>query len=267
MLTFASFLAENARPFYERLAAYMGRRLGEPTELVAGLPLEERHQRLDDGRIQLAFICGLPYAEKFDRVDRPVELLCAPVMAHPRYGGRPVYFTDVIVRADSPLKTFGDLRGRSYAYNDARSNSGYVVPRHHLLSLGETAGYFGRIVASGAHQTSIRLVREGAVDASGIDSTVLELEMAREPALVTDLRVIDTIGPFPIPPVVASSRVPEPQQARLRAVLLGMDGEPEGRAVLAEGLVARFVAVADRDYDPIRAMVRQARAAGFLELR
>ncbi|HEV8675074.1 MAG TPA: PhnD/SsuA/transferrin family substrate-binding protein [Methylomirabilota bacterium] len=267
MLTLASFLAENARPIYERMAHYVSQRLGESAELLVGLAWEERHRRLDAGLIQVAFICGLPYTEKFDRPDRPVELLCAPVMAHPRYDGRPVYFTDVIVRADSPLKSFADLRGRSYAYNDPASNSGYVMPRHHLLGLGETAGYFGRTVASGGHQKSIQLVREGAVDASGIDSTVLELETKRDPRVASELRVVESIGPCPIPPVVVSSRLGDDVKARLREVFLTMAEDPDGRVILADGLLARFVPVRDRDYDPIRAMVRRATTAGFLILR
>ena len=32
-------------------------------------------------------------------------------MAAPRYQGRPVYFSDVIVRRDSPAMVFDDLRG------------------------------------------------------------------------------------------------------------------------------------------------------------
>jgi len=46
-----------------------------------------------------------------------------------------------------------------------------------------------------------------------------------------------------------------------------MHEDPEGQAILADGLLARFVPVEDRDYDPVREMVRRATAAGFLVLR
>ena len=127
MLRLASFLADNARPHYERIAGYLADRLHDPVELLAGVPLEEQHRRLDGGAIDAAFICGLPYAQKHDRPDRPIELLCAPVMAAPRYAGVPVYFTDVVVRQDHPARTFADLRGRVFAYNDEGSHSGYNV--------------------------------------------------------------------------------------------------------------------------------------------
>ena len=227
---------------------------------------DARLQMLEDGRVHLGFLCGWPYTQRADRPGRPVEVLCAPVMAAARYADRPVYFTDVIVRRESPWRTFAELRGRSYAYNDPDSHSGYNIPRDHLLRLGETAGYFGRVVASGSHQSSIRMVAEGAIDASGIDSTVLELELRARPELADALRLLESVGPNPIPPVVVPRALDSGLKARLRELLLGMHGDAEGRDVLAVGLVGRFAEAGDADYDPVRAMVGRARAAGFLTL-
>lgn len=267
MITFASFLADNARPIYERIAAYVADRIGQPTHLLSGVGWEERHRMLDDGRVQVAFICGLPYSQKFNRPDRPIELLAAPVMVSERYRGQPIYFTDVIVRRDSPFRSFADLRGKSWAYNDPESNSGYNMPRDHLVRLGETSGYFGRTVASGSHQASIGMVVDGAVQAAGIDSVVLDLEFKSRPELTLQLRIIESLGPCPIPPVVVSSRLPAGLKTALREALVGMHENPPGRAILSDGLIARFVEVRDADYDKIREMVRRALAAGFLTLR
>jgi phosphonate transport system substrate-binding protein len=267
MLRLESFLADNARPMYERIAGYLAGHLDAPVELLTGVSWEERHRRLDAGDIHVAFICGLPYSLKHDRPDQPIELLCAPVMAAPRYGGRPVYFTDVVVRRDRPARAFSDLRGMTWAYNDEGSHSGYNLARHHLLALGETGGYFGRAVASGSHQNSIQMVLNGEVDASGIDSVVLEIETARRPELGAALRTIASLGPSPIPPVVVARGLDPSVKARLRDLFLGMSGDAAGRAILADGRMTGFVPVRDADYDPIRAMVRRAEAAGFLTLR
>jgi ABC-type phosphate/phosphonate transport system substrate-binding protein len=262
MLVVASYLAENARPIYAGIAAYVGQHLGEGAQLT-GAPWAERLRLLDEGGVDVAFLCGLPYSRRLDRL----ELLGAPVMAAPRYRGRPVYFTDVIVRRDSPVRSFEELRDRTWAYNDGDSNSGYVVPRDYLLALGETRGFFGEVIASGSHQQSIRLVLDGKVDASGIDSTVLELEQAQHPDVARGLRVVESIGPCPVPPVVVAARRPEALKARLREALLAMHEDPDGRAILTGGLIDRFVPVQDADYDPIRAMLRRADAAGFHVLR
>lgn len=267
VLRVASFLAENARPLYARIAAYLGERLGTPAELLPRVPVAERQDRLEAADFDVAFVCGLPYSQAHDRPDPPIELLCAPVLAAPRYGGRPVYFTDVVVRQNDAARAFADLRGRAWAYNDDGSHSGYNVVRHHLLALGETRGYFGRVVASGGHQRSIQLILDGEVDAAGIDSSVLELELARRPELGPALRTIGAIGPSPIPPVIAARGLDGARRARLRELFCGMASDPAGRAVLAEGLLAGFVPVQDADYEPIRAMARRAAAAGFLTFR
>lgn len=52
---------------------------------------------LDLGEIQVCWICGLPYARKHDQGRAEIELLAAPVMRHPRYGGKPVYYSDITV--------------------------------------------------------------------------------------------------------------------------------------------------------------------------
>jgi phosphonate transport system substrate-binding protein len=162
---------------------------------------------------------------------------------------------------------FDDLRGKTWAYNGIDSNSGYNMPRDYLLSHGETNGFFAETIASGSHQRSIEMVLSGEVDASGIDSLVLEMEVNLRPELAEQLRVLQAIGPCPIPPVVASGRLPEETRARLRCTLLTMHENESGRAILRDGLIDRFVEVDDTFYDPIREMVRRAQQVGFTELK
>lgn len=201
------------------------------------------------------------------RKPEPVELLAAPVLRGARYGGRPIYYSDVIVRGDSPFHSFADLRGRSWSYNDVDSHSGYAVTLYRLVEMGETSGFFGSALEAGSHQCSLRLVENGEVDASAIDSQVLAVEMREHPGLRTRLRVIDTLGPSPIQPVVAAGRLPKALKAGMREALVAMGDDPVGRAALAPGLIERFVAVEDRDYDPIRRMLAAAEDAGFTTLR
>jgi phosphonate transport system substrate-binding protein len=113
---------------------------------------------------------------------------------------------------------------------------------------------------SGAHYKSLRMVAAGEVDASAIDSHVLGMEAEAHPDLVRQVKVIDTLGPSPVQPVVAAARLPDVLRAAMRAVLLAMADDPEARAVLAGGHIARFVTVTDADYDPIRAMLARAQA-------
>ena len=123
MNRFATFLAPNMLPVYRFLAQRIGERLGRPVELVVGTSFDQ----FEAGEVDLGVICGLPYVWLADRRPPPVEPLAAPVLAGERYGGRPVYYSDVIVRHDSPITSLEELRGCSWAYNEPASHSGHTV--------------------------------------------------------------------------------------------------------------------------------------------
>ena len=261
-LRIATFLAPNMLPVYEFVVDAIGRELGSGAELVVG----DSFDQFANGEIDAGFICGLPYVQLVRQTSAPVELLAAPVIRGDRYAGRPIYFSDVIVRRNSPVRTFADLRGRSWAYNDPDSHSGYNLTRHHLLTMGETRGYFGRVVEAGFHQKAMRMVAAGEVDAAAIDSQVLAIELRDHPHLAEDLRVIGALGPSTIQPVVAARHLPADLKAALRNALLRMGDDSAARKVLARGFVDHFVPVTDTDYEDIRRMLRAAEHARFLTL-
>jgi phosphonate transport system substrate-binding protein len=249
-LRFATYLAPNVRPLYEYIASHVGDRLGCSTELIVG----DSYTRVAE--FDVAFLCGLPYVRLVKQREPLIELLAAPVLRGARYGGRPIYFSDVIVRRNSRFHSFADLRGARWAYNEPNSHSGFGVVRYHLARLGESNRYFSRVIQTGWHERSIRLVAAGTVDASAIDSQVLDVTLGEHPHLAGRLRVIDTLGPSTIQPVVAARRLPELLKAQLRSLLLGMHRSRASRAVFAHGCLEKFVAIKDRDYDDIRAMIK-----------
>jgi phosphonate transport system substrate-binding protein len=262
-LRFGTFLAPNIMPVYEAVAGEVGRRLGVETELV----VENSYDACANDENEVCFVCSLPYVH-FEREGiAPAVPIAAPVLQGERYGGRPVYFSDVIVHAESPFHSFLDLRGRSWAYNEPLSHSGYGITRYHLLELGETHGFFGEVVEAGFHETSMQLVAGGEVDASAIDSQVLAVAMRDDPALARSLRIIDALGPSTIQPVAVSKRVPAGQRREIQQVLTTLHEDPRVRERLAAGLVERFVPVDAASYDDIRRMLEACEAAGFMKLR
>jgi phosphonate transport system substrate-binding protein len=262
-LRFGTFLAPNVLPVYQAVADEVGRRLGIATELV----VETDYTACAEDRNEVCFVCSLPYVEFERRGVAPAVPIAAPVLQGERYGGRPVYFSDVIVRRDSSLHSFLDLRGRSWAFNEPLSHSGYGITRYHLLQLGETSGFFGAVVEAGFREEAVRLVAAGEVDASAIDSQVLAVMLRDDPALARALRVVDALGPSTIQPVAVSKRVPPELREEIRRVLTSMHERPPVRERLALGLVERFVPVGPEDYDDIRAMLEACETAGFLQLR
>jgi phosphonate transport system substrate-binding protein len=262
-LRFGTYLAPNVIPVYGLVTREVGRRLGIETELV----VETSYDSCERDENEVCFVCSLPYVT-FERRGLDLAIpIAAPVLIGERYGGRPVYFSDVIVQRDSPFRSFLDLRGHSWAYNEPLSHSGYGITRYHLVALKETNGFFGEVIEAGFHEESIRAVANGEIDGSAIDSQVLEIALRDDPHLAASLRVVEALGPSTIQPVAVSRRVPTDLREAIRDVLVTMADDPDMREGLAAGLVARFTPVDASSYDDIRMMLDACEQAGFMELR
>ena len=108
------------------------------------------------------------------------------------------------MRRDSAFESFIGLRGASWAYNEPRSHSGFNVVRAYLAELGERESFFGRGVEAGAHSNSFanNLVRRRR--RRGHRQHGVGMARSQRNDLADEIRVIDTIGPSPIPPWVIS---------------------------------------------------------------
>ncbi len=244
--------------FCQNVAAHIHDRLGIETSYINDIPWQERERLFDWGEIQILWFCGLPYVYKAERRENDMELLAVPVPSGSRYCQQPVYFSDVIVREKSPFRSFKELRGAVWAYNEPRSHSGFNVVRAYLAGLGETRGFFGKVVESGSHSMSLKLLLSSEVDSAAIDSTVLEWAVAQSAEVSKQIRVIATFGPSPIPPWVMSGKVSVGLRSELRDLLLSMHRDRRGKDFLERAGFERFVEAQDRDYDPIRIMARKA---------
>jgi phosphonate transport system substrate-binding protein len=259
----AALVSERGVPVYQRLIGYLEGKLGRDLELVTGLGYDAISGMLNDGAIDVAFIGVLPYVLLRDRPGMDVELLAAPVMMGARYQDKPLYYADLIVHKDSDIRSIHELRGRTYVYNEETSHAGYSLPRARLLELGLTQGFFGKVLRSGSHEESIRMVADGRADASFVTSLVLEYELAHGAGAAERVRVIESLGPTRTPPVIARSSLPEGVRQALQRHLLAMHDDPEGRSILDQALIKRFVRVDDSNYDDVRARKSSADAAGF----
>jgi len=262
-LRFGTFLAPNMLPMYQAIAAEVGRRLAIETELV----VETDYEACAKDKNEVCFVCSLPYVEFERQGISPAVPIAAPVLEGERYAGKPIYYSDVIVHRDSPFRSFLDLRGRSWAYNEPHSHSGYGITRYHLMELGETHGFFGEVIEAGFHEESIRLVAAREVDASAIDSQVLAVALRDDPSLARSLRTVDALGPSAIQPVAVSKRVPLELRGAILQVLTSLHEDPLTRERLALGMVQRFVPVGPASYDDIRTMLEACEAAGFMRIR
>lgn len=248
--------------FFRVIADHLGQHLGNGAELVdegrtsGPLPGDDPFERAE---ADVGFMCA-PSLLLLRAVNHPsVELIpVAPVWTDERTEGRPVYFSDVVVSADSGIKSFDQLRGLAWAYNDDRSLSGWHSALQRLRAIPAGPEFFSKTVASGSHLESLRLLTEGMIDAAAIDSNVLIMERAQHPELRTRLRVIDSWGPFPIQPAVVRASLPDEIKTQIAAHLSDLHTRLP-TAALAGIPFERFAPITYDDYLSSPAVVEAAR--------
>jgi phosphonate transport system substrate-binding protein len=258
-LTLVTCQAANTVPISRAIAGYLSDRMPETVEFIEDIPWQDAYHAITSGEIDIGWICGRPYVHLVDELRAPIRLLAAPVMGDLRYRNQPIYYSDVVVRRESPFAKFEDLYGAIWAYNEPGSQSGYHITCYNLSALGEDQHFFGDVIESGSHARSIKMILEGEVDASAIDSTLLEWLMTQDPLLRQKLRVIASWGPSPIPPLVATVSLGEKVFHEIQSLLLDLENSAAGQTVLSAGHLRRFIEVADADFNPIRQMAIASR--------
>lgn len=243
-----SLQAENTFTLMRRLAGYLSRQLELEVRYEDAGPWQERARRLYGGDILVGMICSRPYALQSVAPDRSLEGVVAPVYQGSLYGGKPVYYSYLVTNRAHPATGLRDLAGTTVAFNEPASQSGYFSLRTGLADVGRGPDFFGMWLESGAHVRSIELLAAHRADAAAIDSTLWDYLAVREPARLAELKVIETLGPYPAPPLTAHVSLSRELHERLSRLLTNMHEEPEGRAILDEGLVERFVPVEEAPY-------------------
>jgi phosphonate transport system substrate-binding protein len=87
---------------------------------------------------------------------------------------------------------------------------------------------------------------------------VMAFELQEKPNLADKIRIVEVIGPTPIPPWVIRRRVPEAQKTQVRQALLTLPETEDGRQLLQKYHLRGFTAVPDAHYDKVRQMITEA---------
>ncbi|MCC7274231.1 MAG: PhnD/SsuA/transferrin family substrate-binding protein [Alphaproteobacteria bacterium] len=222
----------------------LSNRLGVAVTLVKRRTYQEILAMLLAGQVTAAWICGFPFV----RFRRQLSLLAVPV-----YKGAPLYEAYFIAASEVPGAELVDFRGRTHAFSDPDSNSGWLVTRHLLAGLGTTPdGFFGRTFFTYGHRNVVRAEAAGLADCGSVDGYVWDVLAEREPALAGKTRTVFRSAPMGFPPIAClSTRRSTRPVAALGAALTGLSGDAAGRRILDLLRLDGFVGADPGLYDSI----------------
>ena len=253
--------SENERDALTRFDAFsrfMQARLGVPVRVFRSTDYAGTVEALNAGHLEFATMGPASYALARKVMGERI----IPMARVADADGADGYYSVVFVTADSPARSIADLRGKSFAFADPNSTSGYAFPGYFLKKQGyDPATFFARTGFSGSHELSVIAVLNGTFDAAATfwsNERRGNIQRMTEKGMIPAgaARIIWTSPMIPNPPWVARAELPENLRRDYLAALKEMpSAEPAAWKTVGSG-AATLVPAKHEDYLDVIAVVQ-----------
>ena len=146
---------------YRPLAEYIGKQLGREVKLYTVDTWEGLAKSLANGETDIALMGPWGYV-------LANHVAGAQAVATILYDGKPEYFAIMVTHPKSGIKSIQDLKGKTFAFGDKGSTSGYLIPNYHFQKNGIDVNKFLGKVINTKHQTIELQVTRGELDAGAV---------------------------------------------------------------------------------------------------
>ncbi|MEO3472579.1 phosphate/phosphite/phosphonate ABC transporter substrate-binding protein [Roseomonas sp. CAU 1739] len=267
---------ENEADRLGRFGAYrdlLERTFGVPTRLFPATDYAGVLQAFSAGQIEMSSLGASGYAGAWLDTNGGIEPLVVPE----ENDGSISYVSVLVVRADSGITTMEQMRGKSLAWADPNSTSGYLIPRFALRRSGigvESGQYFSRTGFAGGHEQGVVAVLQrqydGAVTwASGQGEVSQGYSRGNLRAMVdkgmlnmSDLRIIWTSDPIPNGPTAARTALPAAFKEDMKLFHLALPkSHPDIYQQIERGGGTGYREVRHQDFEMIVELRREEAAA------
>ena len=232
---------------YRPLAQYLAAKLGRAVELRTVDTWEGLAKSLANGETDIALLgpWGYVLANHAAR---------AQVISTILYDGKPEYFALMVTHPDSGIKSVADLKGKTFAFGDKGSTSGYLIPLHYFMSQGiDPDKYFAKVLYT-KHQAIETQVAAGQLDA-GADYNRNRNAMIEQGLIKAERsKVIWQSAPLPNDALAVNEALFKDKAfvARLQAALAEIGPLLKGQPNLLPPHYTGFVTTDNSFYKPIR---------------
>ena len=247
VLTIGFIPAEDSRAMVRQSQAIFDivtKHTGMKVDAFVGSDYNATIEALRAGHIDVALLG--PFSYVLATTVAPVEAFAVTVIARTM---QPSYKSIIIAGKDSNINSLADLKGKTFAFVDPGSTSGFMVPSAAFIKAGITPEKdFKQVMYSGGHDATIVSVGSGKVDAGSVADRIYERGCAKGLADCNKLKVVWSSPAIPNDPLLYRRNLPEDMKAKIREAFFSVKNLAFGEM----GTVARFDPATDKDYDPIR---------------
>lgn len=227
-------------PYFEHLE----QELGIPVEYYIGNDYGAIIVAMSTGRVEAANFGPESYVLATENAD--VEAVALSDSIENGTG----YYSGLWTYKGSGIESIEDARGKTLAFVDPASTSGYLVPMVYMLRDLEIKPeeYFSSVIFAGNHSSSLLSLANGRVDVAAISFTTAARAM--EEGEIAEGEIVNLWKSEKIPgsPIAVRGDLPESFKTAFQEAVLSFD-DPEGLEALG---IKRYVATDDSNYDVVR---------------
>ena len=236
---------------FREISLYLGEKLGRNAVLLEKKSYSEINALLANGAADIAFLANGAY-NAYSQLEE-IE----PLVMQVRFGV-PYYHSYIIVPKDSPAQSLQDLRGKTFAFTDPLSFSGYLVPVYMLKQIGEKPEkLFSNYIFTYSHQKALQAVANKVVDGASIGSHVYNESVEKKDGLSDLVKIIAISEKSGTGPVVVRKSLGASDIQILRQAFLHMHEEASLADALATLLVDYYVEPDESLYEFPRKIIEE----------
>jgi phosphonate transport system substrate-binding protein len=235
------------------IGEWLANEIGVPVEGFVTLDHAAAIEALRNQSADISFMGALPYVLARDQIG--AEVLLSEI-----YRGKPSYVARIFVRRDDGIEKVADLAGKTIAFADPISESGYLYPLEIVADAGllepgaDPQSFFGRVYFAGGYQQAIQAVANGLVDAAGVSEFA---DLLLTPEQQSRIRWIAESRPIPAHAVIARPGLDPALKEKFVAAMLRLN-EPENRSLLQHVYGPDGYVRADHEaYEPVAKVARR----------
>ena len=232
---------------YTPLAQYLEKKLGKPVKLRTVDSWEGLAKSLANGETDIALMGPWGYVLANNEAK-------AQAVATIEYEGKPEYFAIMVTNPKSGINSPADLKGKTFAFGDKGSTSGYLIPYYFFQKQGINPDtYFSKVIYT-KHQAIETQVAQGVLDAGADYNRNRDAMIADGLIKASDSKVIWTSDPLPNDAVAVSEKLFADKAfvAKLQDALVGVGAELKNQPNLLPPRYTGFVKKDNSYYKPIR---------------
>jgi phosphonate transport system substrate-binding protein len=249
---------------YKSFVAYMENTLRVPMKMHQASDYAGTIEALKARKLEFARFGPASYAQAWLVTGGKVE----PLVVEMDSEGLTGYHSVIAVKAASPYQALDDLKGKTLAYADPNSTSGYIAPAYFLRESGvDPAAFFGRTGFAGSHENSILALLNGTYDAAATwwtneeRSNVTRME-GKKMIPAGQIRYIWKSPKLPSSPWAIHTDLPASLRSDVGAALVALPtSAPQVWKDLTDGQSKGVQEITHAEYEPVIRMIKANQVA------